>query len=85
MNAKPTTLREVSSNIEAVVLAETGAEVEITLGESKKRGPFMSVGGTVDAIDAARTLLKRVSNVSFTDRDIDDEDPEFVIDFYATA
>jgi hypothetical protein len=75
------TRHEIQSQIEKT-LASMGAEVEITIGSSIARGDFVSVFGMPRDCDIARGVMSMVGNATFTDRDIDDEDPE-VVDFYA--
>jgi hypothetical protein len=62
-----------------------GAQVEVTAAQSNLRGMFVSVAGSPSACDAARKVLGLVDTLTFTDRDIDDEDPDHVVDFYAVS
>lgn len=70
--------------IESAIAATLNVAVEVTVSESRARGMFVSVFGMPAAVDAAREVLGLVDTLTFTDRDIDDEDPE-VVDFYSIA
>lgn len=70
--------------IESAIAALIDADIEVTVSESRARGMFVSVFGMPAAADAARKVLDLVDTLTFTDRDIDDEDPE-VVDFYSVA
>lgn len=75
---------DIQNEIARTLKAQTGRDIEVTLGASVARGSFVSLCATIDALDAARDVMQQVANVTFSDRDIDPEDDEQV-DFYAFA
>lgn len=64
--------------------AAIDCDVEVTISESRARGPFLSVFGLPKDCDKAREVIEAAGNAPFVDRDVDDEDPE-VVDFYSLA
>ena len=76
------TRHDIQNAIASTIAATTGFTVEVTMSESKARGPFMSLFGTIEALDAARVIMDGVGNLRFSDRDIDPDDDE-QCDFYS--
>jgi hypothetical protein len=76
--------KELQAAFESTIKTATGHNVEIVVSHSIQRGGFISVCGTIAALDAARALIEQAGNATFTDRDIDPDDVEQV-DFYSLA
>lgn len=74
-----TPIAKCQATISALLATELGASVEVTVGGSIARGPFLALAGTREACDAARGLVE-AAGATFTDRD-EDESP--VVDFYS--
>lgn len=78
------TRHDIQTEIAQAIKSATGADVEVIVSSSKLRGDFLSIGGTVAAVDAAAPVLAAAGKTR-TSRD-DEEDPElgdFIVDFYA--
>ena len=74
------TRTQIQNSIAATIKTETGYSVEVTVSSSIARGNFVSLCGSVEALDAARSLMSGAA--TFSDRDIDPDDT-VQIDFYS--
>ena len=74
------TRTQIQNSIAATIKSTVGHSVEVVVSSSVARGQFVSLCGTIDALDAARALMSGAAK--FTDRDIDPDDT-VQVDFYS--
>ena len=77
-------ISQVQSELIKTLKAVTGADVEIIIAKSIKRGSFLSVLGMADDCDKVRAILNQCDAYTFSERDADPEYTE-VMDFYSAA
>ena len=75
------TRTDIQTSFADTIKSLIGAEVEVTISESKARGMFVSICADIAALDAVRPVMSKVGNVRFSDRSIDPDD-DMQIDFY---
>lgn len=71
---------QIQNQMSDAIHGATGFSVEVTIGHSAYRGDFVSLCGTIEALDAARPVMEAAER-RLAERDIDPDD-DVQVDYY---